>query len=81
MTAKLWNERRLYLVFMCPKCGALRYAKASQKTALCFGCGYQIPLDPNKIRVLFRTDSSEEAIEAVQKYKMKRSLSRLNKRS
>jgi len=66
---------------MCPKCGALRYAKAGQKTALCFGCGYQIPLDLNKIRVLFKTERVKKAIEAVQKYKMKRRLSGLNKRS
>jgi len=66
------TQRRLYLVFICPKCGAPRYAEADRKTALCFGCGYQIPLDPAKIRVIFKTERRQEAVEALQRYKMQR---------
>jgi len=61
----------MYLVFVCPKCGALRYAKAGQKNALCFGCGYKVPIDSTKIRILFKTKDREKAMEVVQGYKMK----------
>ncbi|MCK4953433.1 DUF1922 domain-containing protein [Candidatus Bathyarchaeota archaeon] len=62
----------MYLVFMCPRCGSLRYARENQKTAGCFKCGYRMTVDPTKIRILFKTDKSEEAIAAVQKYKITR---------
>ena len=64
--------RRLYLVFLCPKCGALRYAKTTQKTALCFQCGHRIPIHPAKIKILFKTKESKKAKEAIQKFKMRR---------
>ncbi len=64
--------RKRYLVVMCPRCGALRYAESSQKTALCFGCNYHMSLDAAKIRILLKTDKREEAVKAVQKYKMNR---------
>jgi DNA-directed RNA polymerase subunit M/transcription elongation factor TFIIS len=55
---------------MCPKCGAIRYARESQKTAKCFGCGYQILLEPTKVRILAKARRSKEAIAAVQELKM-----------
>ena len=57
---------------MCPRCGSLRYARENQKTAGCFKCGYRMTVDPAKIRILFKTDKSEEAIAVVQKYKIER---------
>jgi len=60
-----------YLVFLCPRCGMPRYAREEQKTAKCFSCGFQIPLNPRKIRILLRTESSRIAREAVEKYKEK----------
>jgi len=60
----------VYLVFMCPRCGSIRYAREGQKTARCFECGYQIPLDLSRIRILARVERSREAVSAVQKLKM-----------
>jgi len=56
---------------MCPRCGSMRYAREGQKTARCFECGYQIPLDPTKVRILARLEKSREAIAAVQELKMR----------
>jgi len=61
----------VYLVFVCLRCGAVRYAKAGQKSALCFGCGYRVTIDSTKIRILFKTRDREKAMEAVQGYKMR----------
>lgn len=61
----------MYLVFMCPKCGRIRYAQEDQKTAKCFACGYQIPLYHTKVRILAKTESSKEARAVVQKMKMR----------
>ncbi len=61
----------MYLIFMCPKCGSVRYAREGQKTARCFGCGYQILLDPTKVRILAKAERSKEAIAAVQELKMR----------
>jgi len=58
-----------YLVFICPRCGMPRYGKEGQKTAKCFSCGFQIPLDPRKTRILLRVESLRAAREAVKKYK------------
>ena len=62
----------MYLIFMCPKCGSIRYAREGQKTARCFECGYQIPLDLTKVRILAKAEKSKEAIAAVQELKMRR---------
>jgi len=64
---------------MCPRCGSLRYARESQKTALCFKCGYCMTVDPFKIRVLFKTTRAEEAMAALEKYKMRRGKKRSRK--
>ena len=61
----------MYLVLMCPRCGSIRYAREGQKTAKCFECGYQIPLDPTKVRILAKAEKSREAIAAVQELKMR----------
>jgi DNA-directed RNA polymerase subunit M/transcription elongation factor TFIIS len=61
----------LYLVFVCPKCGSLRYAREGQKRAVCFKCSYQIPVDPRKIRIVYKTAEKEQAIDVLQKMKMK----------
>jgi hypothetical protein len=56
---------------MCPRCSSIRYAKESQKTALCFECSHQIPLDPTKVRILAKARKSRDAISAVQELKMR----------
>ena len=61
----------MYLIFICPRCGAIRYAREGQKTARCFECGYQVPLDPTKVRVLAKAEKSKEAIAVVQELKMR----------
>ncbi|UCE43945.1 MAG: DUF1922 domain-containing protein [Candidatus Bathyarchaeota archaeon] len=61
----------MYLIFMCSRCGSIRYAKEDQKTARCFECGYQIPLDPAKVRILARVDKGRDAISTVQELKMR----------
>lgn len=67
MREKIWG----YLIFLCPRCGSVRYSKGGQKTATCFTCGHKIKLDPVKVQVIFKTDKRREAIEAVKRYKMK----------
>ena len=62
----------MYFVFMCPRCGSLRYAREEQKTAKCFKCGYRMIIDPFKVRILFKTARRDVAIAAVQKHKMRR---------
>ena len=64
----------LYLVFMCPKCGSLRYVRAGQKTARCFKCRSTVLVNPRKIRIVYKTDSREQAIIALQKLKMKQGM-------
>jgi DNA-directed RNA polymerase subunit M/transcription elongation factor TFIIS len=61
----------MYLIFMCPRCGSIRYAREGQKTAGCFECGYQISLEPTKVRILAKAKRSKEAIAAVQELKMR----------
>jgi len=48
-----------------------RYAREGQRTAKCFSCGFQISLEPSRIRILLRTENSRIAREAVEKYKEK----------
>ena len=59
-----------YIVFACPKCKTIRYAKEGQKTAKCLGCGYQIQINPYKIRVLARAKSVREATDLVKLFKI-----------
>ncbi|MCW4019745.1 MAG: DUF1922 domain-containing protein [Candidatus Bathyarchaeota archaeon] len=66
-----------YIVFLCPRCGAVRYARAGQRTAKCFECGYKIPLSAGKTRILLRTRRVEDAMEAVKRYKEKNRFRRL----
>jgi len=58
-----------YIIFNCPKCGLVRYAREGQKTARCPGCNYQIRIDPEKIRVLVKVRDVRDAIEIVKAYK------------
>lgn len=60
-----------YMVFACPKCKLIRYAKEGQKTAKCVGCGHQIQLNPYKIKVLARAKNVREATELVKLFKIK----------
>ncbi len=48
----------------------IRYAKEGQKTAKCLKCGYQIQVNPYKIRVLARAKNVREAIEIVKLFKI-----------
>lgn len=61
-----------YIIFACPRCGLVRYAKDSQKTAKCLGCKYQIQIDPQRIRILARAKNVRDAIDLVKVYKVKR---------
>lgn len=65
-----------YIVFICPRCGLARYAKEGRKTAKCLGCGYRIQINPQKIRIIAKAESVEEAINIVKFHKIrgKRSL-------
>jgi len=67
----LKRQTSRYIVFLCPKCGAVRYSKSEQKTATCFRCGHQINIDPSRIQILARTNERMEAMEAVKGYKIK----------
>jgi DNA-directed RNA polymerase subunit M/transcription elongation factor TFIIS len=60
-----------YLVFLCPKCGTVRYARESQKTAKCLKCGYTIQIRNHRMRILFRSNEVKKAKEKVQKLKEK----------
>ncbi|MBS7654213.1 DUF1922 domain-containing protein [Candidatus Bathyarchaeota archaeon] len=60
-----------YIVFICPRCGLARYAKEGQKTAKCLGCGYQIQINPQKIRIIAKAENMEEAINIVKFYKIR----------
>lgn len=62
---------KAYLVFICPRCGSIRYSEEGRKTAMCFRCGYKIVINSQKTRILLKTRKAEEAIEAVKRYKMK----------
>ncbi|MEM2430776.1 MAG: DUF1922 domain-containing protein [Candidatus Bathyarchaeia archaeon] len=61
-----------YIIFACPKCGLIRYAKDGQKTAKCLGCNYQIQIDPQKIKIIAKVRDVRDAIELVKVYKIKR---------
>lgn len=63
-----------YLVFACPKCKTVRYAREGQKTAKCLKCGYQIQIHPSKVVILARAKDAREAVEIVKflKAKLKR---------
>jgi len=60
-----------YVVFACPKCNTVRYAKERQKTARCLKCGYQIQIHPSKVVILARAKNAREAIEIVKVLKAK----------
>jgi predicted RNA-binding Zn-ribbon protein involved in translation (DUF1610 family) len=61
-----------YIIFACPRCGLVRYAKYGQKTAKCLGCSYQIQIDPQKIKILAKTKNVRDAIDLVKVYKVRR---------
>jgi predicted RNA-binding Zn-ribbon protein involved in translation (DUF1610 family) len=60
-----------YIIFICPRCGLARYAREGQKTAKCLGCGCQIQISPQKVKILARAKNVGEAIEIVKSYKVK----------
>lgn len=60
-----------YIVFACPKCKTIRYAREGQKTAKCLKCGYQIQISPQKIRILARAKDTRDAVEIVKVLKAK----------
>lgn len=60
-----------YIVFACPKCKTIRYAREGQKTAKCLKCGYQMHINPQKTRVLARAKDVRDAIEIVKMLKTK----------
>lgn len=60
-----------YIVFACPRCRTIRYAKEGQKTAKCLKCGYQMQIHPDKIVVLARAKDAREALETVKILKVK----------
>lgn len=58
-----------YIVFACPKCGMVRYAREGQKTAKCLKCGYQIHMSISEVRILARAKDARDAVEHVKSYK------------
>lgn len=58
-------------MFACPRCKLIRYAREGQKTAKCLRCGYQIQINPYRIRVLAKAKNVKEAIELVKLFKIK----------
>ena len=60
-----------YLVFLCPKCGTVRYARESQKTAKCLKCGNTIQIRNHRMRILFKNNKVTKAKEKVQILKEK----------
>ncbi|MEM1515489.1 MAG: DUF1922 domain-containing protein [Candidatus Bathyarchaeia archaeon] len=60
-----------YIVFACPRCKTIRYARRNQKTAKCLKCGYQIHIQPNKITILARANDAREVIEIIKVLKVK----------
>ncbi|MCX8171182.1 MAG: DUF1922 domain-containing protein [Candidatus Bathyarchaeota archaeon] len=58
-----------YIVFNCPRCGLVRYAREGQKTAKCLRCNYNIQITPEKIRILARVEDVKDAIDIVKAYK------------
>lgn len=58
-----------YIIFSCPKCGLVRYAREGQKTARCPGCNYQIRINLERIKVLARVNDVRDAIDVVKAYK------------
>ncbi len=60
-----------YLVFICPRCGSLRYAREDQKTAKCLLCDYSVSLNFQKTRILARVKNAKEAVAVLQDFKMK----------
>jgi len=60
-----------YVIFACPRCGLVRYAKDGQKTAKCLRCNYQIQIDPQKIRILAKAKNVRDAIDLVKVYKVR----------
>ncbi|MEM2092005.1 MAG: DUF1922 domain-containing protein [Candidatus Bathyarchaeia archaeon] len=61
-----------YIIFACPRCGMVRYAREGQKTARCLKCGYQIQIDTQKIRILARAKNVRDAIDLTKIYKAKK---------
>ncbi|MBS7639096.1 MAG: DUF1922 domain-containing protein [Candidatus Bathyarchaeia archaeon] len=61
-----------YIIFACPRCGMVRYAREGQKTARCLKCGYQIQIDAQKIRILARAKNVRDAIDLTKIYKAKK---------
>lgn len=60
-----------YIIFACPKCNTIRYAKEGQKTAKCLKCGCQMKIHPDKILILTRARDAREAVEMVKALKAK----------
>lgn len=58
-----------YIIFACPRCGTIRYAKEGQKTARCLKCGYQMQVHPDKVKVFGKARDSREAVEIVKALK------------
>lgn len=58
-----------YIVFGCPRCGLVRYARERQKTAKCPRCNYQIRIDLEKIQILAKVEDVRDAIDIVKAYK------------
>ncbi|MEM3745472.1 MAG: DUF1922 domain-containing protein [Candidatus Bathyarchaeia archaeon] len=58
-----------YVVFGCPRCGSIRYAREGQKTARCPKCNYQIQIKMEKIKILAKVEDVRDAIDIVKAYK------------
>jgi len=69
-----------YVLFGCPKCHNLTYARTDRKTTLCRKCGYRIKIDFAKIQPLYTTDSTKQIIETIKKAKILKTKGKLWKK-
>jgi transposase-like protein len=64
----------MYVVVRCPRCGGFLLGKTSYRTRSCPHCGHRTTL--RGLRVLARTDSSQEAVTLIQALKGKEAAER-----
>ncbi|MBL7118962.1 DUF1922 domain-containing protein [Candidatus Bathyarchaeota archaeon] len=64
------SELKNYVVYACPNCHLIQMSRCDRKTRKCFRCNRTLSLNWSKIKILFSSDSSREAIEAVKRLKI-----------
>ena len=62
----------MYIVAVCPRCGNLLLAKATNKTRICTHCGFRSRI--GNLKVLAKAESPKQAVILIQSLKRKRML-------